>query len=100
MISYVHEWSAQANCFGRDTKDFFDAYEASVDGDQHFAHEMDKLCTTCPCQQDCLAFAATHKEWGLWGGVYFEDGKISKQFNKHKSNDDWFEVWMNATMES
>jgi hypothetical protein len=54
---------------------------------------------SCPVQAKCLATAVSNKEWGVWGGVYFEDGKISRQFNKHKTNEEWFDVWSSATME-
>lgn len=94
-----HEWSTKANCLGRPTNHFFDIYEASVESDAKFAKDIDELCLTCKAQAQCLAFAATHREWGVWGGVYFEDGKISKYYNKHKSNENWFNVWTNATLD-
>lgn len=98
MITSVHEWSALGNCLGKDRNRYFNDYEASVDGDAVLAHEVDAECTSCKMQRNCLAFAVTHKEWGVWGGVYFEDGKISKRLNQHKNNEDWFAVWTGATM--
>jgi hypothetical protein len=46
-----------------------------------------------------LAYAVSNQEWGVWGGVYFENGKISKEFNKHKDNDIWFKVWSGITLD-
>jgi hypothetical protein len=47
-----------------------------------------------------LAYAVSNQEWGVWAGVYFEGGKISKEFNQHKTKEDWFNVWSGITMET
>jgi hypothetical protein len=47
-----------------------------------------------------LAAAVSRQEWGVWGGVYFEKGKISKEFNNHKKEEEWFDIWKSLTMES
>ena len=91
----VHNWVGL--CSGWDTNDFFDNYEESVEDDAELAKARDALCMSCPHQSKCLAFAVTHKEWGLWGGVYFEDGRISKAYNSHKTPEDWGALWMHAT---
>lgn len=78
-----------------DTNLFFDKYEENQD----VRNYVDSLCTSCPVQRQCLAYAVSNQEWGVWGGVYFELGKISKEFNDHKTKEDWFSVWSNATME-
>jgi hypothetical protein len=74
---------------------FFDKYEEDVD--LRFA--IDSLCEKCPVQRECLANAISRQEWGVWGGVYFEKGKISKEFNSHKSKSHWFDIWSSLTME-
>ena len=40
------------------------------------------------------------KEWGIWGGIYLEDGEPSKEFGTHKSKEDWATQWKLLTMES
>lgn len=78
-----------------DTNIFFDKYEEN----EELRSAVDDLCNKCPVQRDCLASAVSRQEWGVWGGVYFEKGKISKEFNSHKSKDKWFDVWSSLTME-
>jgi hypothetical protein len=46
-----------------------------------------------------LAYGVSNQEWGVWGGVYLESGKISREHNSHKDNDSWFKIWSNATMD-
>jgi hypothetical protein len=41
----------------------------------------------------------SQKEWGVWGGVYLEGGKISREFNRHKTKAKWGETWKYLTME-
>ena len=78
-----------------DTNLFFEKYEDNQD----IADGIDNLCAKCPFQRQCLAYGVSNQEWGVWGGVYLEMGKISKEFNKHKNNDSWFKVWSSATMD-
>jgi hypothetical protein len=82
-------------CLGMDTNLFFEKYEE----DNTVSISVDSLCSRCPSQRKCLAYGVSNQEWGVWGGVYLEQGKISKEFNKHKDNDSWFKVWSNATMD-
>ena len=35
-----------------------------------------RICRGCPVISDCYAAAVRQKEWGTWGGVYFEDGRV------------------------
>jgi hypothetical protein len=91
----MYSFEQKPLCLNMDTNMFFDRYEE----DQEHARRMDILCTKCPAQRQCLAYGVSNKEWGVWGGVYLEDGKISKEFNQHKKQEDWFSVWSNATME-
>lgn len=99
MITNVHEWSAKGNCLGRPVLEFFDAYEASIEGDGKLAHEVDARCSKCKVQAKCMAFAVSNKETGVWGGVYFDGGTISKRFNKHKTKEDWANIFLNLVTE-
>lgn len=91
----MYKWAKDAMCLDLDTDMFFDKYEE----DEVVAKGVDKLCQSCPVQRECLAAGVSNHEWGVWGGVYLENGKISKEFNKHKKNKDWFDVWSSATMD-
>lgn len=82
-------------CINMDTNLFFDKYEEN----ERVSEAVDALCSQCPMQRKCLAYGVSNQEWGVWGGVYLEMGKISKEFNKHKDNDAWFKIWSNATMD-
>jgi hypothetical protein len=88
-------WQEKAKCLNLDTNLFFDKYEE----DRDIRKPIDKLCSECPVRRECLATAVSRQEWGVWGGVYFEKGKISKEFNDHKTEKDWFSVWSALTME-
>lgn len=89
------DWQKNAKCLNLDTNIFFDKYEE----DYNLRLAVDKMCSQCPVRKECVAHAVSRQEWGVWGGVYFEKGKISKEFNDHKGNSDWFSVWAGLTMD-
>lgn len=90
-----NEWRDQASCSGYDTNFFFDKYEE----DESFRPSIDNLCNNCPVAKQCFATGVSQKEWGIWGGVYLEGGKISREFNRHKTREDWAKTWQSLTME-
>jgi len=47
----------------------------------------------------CFAVGISEKSYGVWGGVYLDKGKISREFNNHKSKEDWAETWKYLTMD-
>ena len=92
----MYKFNEDALCLNMDTTLFFDKYEEQKD----VAQTVDALCIKCPAQRQCLAYAVSNQEWGVWGGIYFEAGKISKEFNAHKTKKDWFDTWSGATIET
>jgi hypothetical protein len=86
-------WKEQARCLDYDTNLFFDTYEE----DETLRVGIDNLCAGCPVARLCFATGVSQKAWGVWGGVYLENGKISREFNKHRSKADWAETWKNLT---
>jgi len=91
----MHGWRDKAECLGMDTNIFFDKYEE----DQSFAKSVDSMCKRCPVRKTCFAWGISQKEWGVWGGVYLKDGKRDREFNAHKSSEDWYNTWEALTME-
>jgi hypothetical protein len=91
-----HDWKDKALCLNRKTNDFFDNYENDVD----FRAEIDAQCAACPVRKQCFAVGISQKEWGVWGGVYMENGKISREYNSHKSKKDWAATWQTLTIET
>jgi hypothetical protein len=89
------KWKQKATCLGEDTNDFFDTYEEDIDSRQL----IDKICRECPVRKMCFAAAVSQKNTGVWGGVYFDQGDISREFNKHKTRQDWADTWQALTME-
>jgi len=89
------QWQNRARCLDMNTNYFFDRYEEDIE----FRNGIDSLCKSCPVQRECLASGVSRQEWGVWGGVYFEKGKISKEFNNHKKQEEWFDIWKFLTME-
>jgi hypothetical protein len=88
-------WTKEASCLNIDTNFFFDKYEESVT----IRYGIDKLCNSCPVKRECIAIGVSRQEYGVWGGIYLEKGKISKDMNNHKSPEDWTNLWSNLTME-
>jgi signal transduction histidine kinase len=90
-----HLWKDQALCLGFDTNIFFDTYEENLES----RNKVDKTCSLCPVKKLCFANGISGKEWGVWGGIYLENGEISKEFNNHKTKKDWSNSWQSLTME-
>lgn len=90
-----HKWKDDAVCLDYDTNLFFDKYEE----DELLRPAIDALCFSCPVRKDCFSVGISGKEWGVWGGVYLENGEISREYNKHRTKKDWSETWQSLTME-
>jgi hypothetical protein len=90
-----HLWKDESLCFGLDTNLYFDKYEDNIEQ----RPITDDMCRICPVRKTCFANGISGKEWGVWGGVYLENGEISREFNKHKSKQDWAATWQSLTME-
>jgi hypothetical protein len=90
-----HLWKDKAVCLGLDTNIFFDKYEDNVE----VRPIVDAMCQRCPVSKICFANGVSGKEYGVWGGVFLELGNISREFNKHKTKQDWANTWQALTME-
>ena len=88
-------WKDEASCLGLETNLYFEEYEDKLE----LRNEIDKICMQCPVKKICFANGISGKEWGVWGGVYLEGGEISREFNRHKSKQDWSNTWQALTME-
>lgn len=90
-----HEWKDEGSCRDYDTNMFFDTYEE----DENLRPAIDSLCAQCPVAKICFAVGVSQKEWGVWGGIYVENGKISREFNKHRTKADWANTWQYLTID-
>jgi hypothetical protein len=90
-----HNWKNDSACHGMDTNTFFDEYEENPETRSF----VDSICAECPVRKQCFASAVTNKGWGVWGGIYFENGKISREFNNHRSKQEWAETWKSLTLD-
>lgn len=90
-----HGWKDNASCSGMEVNDFFDNYEESLE----VRKDIDSICQDCPVRRICFANGIAGKEYGVWGGVYLENGEISREFNKHRTKQDWTVTWHSLTME-
>jgi hypothetical protein len=86
-------WKDKALCNGDDVNLFFDTYEQDVE----VRKEVDSLCSICPVARICFAVGVSQKAYGVWGGVYLDRGKVSREFNKHKTKQDWANTWQDLT---
>lgn len=89
-----HAWKDNASCYKFDTNIFFEKYE----NDLKLRPAIDKMCSECPVMKECFSVGITQKEWGVWGGIYLEQGEISREFNNHKSKSTWGNIWQILTM--
>jgi hypothetical protein len=87
------DWKDDASCKGFDTELFFDKYEEDLE----LRPAVDELCFNCPVVRECFAVGISNKAIGVHGGVYMENGKISREFNKHRTKADWAKVYVNFT---
>lgn len=90
-----NNWKDSSSCKNYDTNFFFDRYEEDI----QFRSAIDKLCDECPLVKHCFAVGISQKEWGVWGGIYLENGNISKEFNKHRTKSMWADKWKNLTVD-
>lgn len=91
----MRDWKDDGACVGQDTELFFDAYEEDLD----VREIVDRVCFSCPVKRDCLAYGGTKKEYGVWGGLYLIQGKISPEFNNHRTKESLFELYASMTLD-
>jgi hypothetical protein len=89
-------WKELASCLDYDTNLFFDKYEDN----EALRPAIEKVCESCPVQKQCFAVGVSQKEWGVWGGIFLESGKISREFGRHKTKADWAKTWQNLVIDS
>ena len=90
---FVDEWRLKAKCAGLDVNLFFEKYEE----DPKLAYTIDTtVCLHCPVIKECFEYATQMQEPyranGVFGGVFFVDGEISKSRNAHKTQEVWEEI--------
>jgi hypothetical protein len=78
-------WEQLAACNNMEVEWFYDRYE----NDNVHARNLDQVCYNCPVIRACAEQALDAKEEGLWGGVYWNNGKVDKVRNKHKTPEEW-----------
>jgi hypothetical protein len=88
-------WKEDASCLEYDVNLFFDKYEET----ESLRPAIDQLCEQCPVVRECFAVGISQKEWGVWGGVYLEGGKISREFNRHRNKQSWGQKWKALTVD-
>jgi hypothetical protein len=78
-------WDQFAACNKMDTNWFYDTYETDV----HVANQVDQICLNCPVAQTCYEQGVEGREFGVWGGIYLNLGRIDKSTNLHKDKATW-----------
>ena len=86
-------WKEKASCKGYEVNIFFDKYEE----EEQFRPAVEAVCASCPVMRQCFAVGVSQKEWGVWGGVYLEGGKVSREFGRHRNKQQWGELWKQLT---
>ena len=86
-------WKDNASCKHFELSLFFEKYEEN----ENLRKAVEDVCFSCPVQRTCFAVGVSQKEWGVWGWVYLENGKVSREFSKHKTKKEWGETWKKLT---
>lgn len=81
--SYLEEHGPSA--FRARANAWFDTYEDDV----VIAMQVDEVCMSCPVISQCFRDGVENKETGVHGGIYLDNGKISKTQNAHKTPGTW-----------
>lgn len=82
-------WKDDASCLDMEVNDFFENYEENLE----VRADVDSICQECPVRRICFANGISNKEWGVWGGIYLENGDISREFASHRKKQDWANAW-------
>ena len=67
---------------------WFEEYET----DPRTAKVADSICLSCPVRAPCYQAGVEGGEYGTWGGVFLNNGKIDPQKNEHKTPDIWKQI--------
>ena len=78
-------WYQFAACNSMETNLFYDLYETDI----HIARQVDQICYHCPVSSTCLNEGIDNREFGVWGGIYLDLGRVDKTSNSHKEEEDW-----------
>lgn len=79
------KWYHLSICHGMKLSYFYEDYEK----DAIFARVMDGICLSCPVRELCFQEGTEDNNYGLWGGVFLNNGKIDEVRNEHKSEEVW-----------
>jgi hypothetical protein len=79
------EWYHLAACKNMPINWFYDNYESN----KVHAEQADQICMSCPVATFCLQEGIKNKEFGVWGGVYLNLGRVDKDHNSHKTPEVW-----------
>lgn len=79
------KWYQFAACNNMETNWFYDNYETDI----HIAKQTDNVCLHCPVAKRCLSEGMSNREFGVWGGVYLNLGRVDKTANSHKDDATW-----------
>lgn len=78
-------WEQLAACNNMSVNWFYDDYE----NDDILAKAATQTCYNCPVIRACAEQAIDGKEEGLWGGIYWSNGKPDKVRNRDKTPEEW-----------
>ena len=63
-------WAKNAACIGKQEL-FFSDHSGKI------VRRAKKICETCAVRQECLEYALTHNEFGVWGGMTMNERRRS-----------------------
>lgn len=76
LFQMQKEIDAKKRCKGADRGLFFETFEK---GNKDFKIKVIKeYCEQCPVRMKCLQMGKATKSYGLWGGIYLENGRPTR----------------------
>jgi len=93
------EWKTLGLCSSLNP-DWFSSYDGNYDSegkkvvtyenDKVLAKQVDEICLSCPVMVRCYSEGENNKEFGVWGGIFWDGlGKRDIKHNKHKTDEVW-----------
>lgn len=76
-------WVQNSKCSQMDTGQFFDNFESAPVSDRR---KIVGICEACPVRDECFQHARDNKEYGVWGGAWFYNGRPSNPLRKDMSS--------------
>ena len=67
--AFLHLLIEKGLCATEDPDLWFPEFDERTADYAHQADEAKEICAVCPIKSECLDYALTYEEYGIWGGA-------------------------------